>query len=302
MVLGEGASPQSFFVSYTGVDRAWAEWIGWVLEAAGLKAVVQAWDFRPGSQFPVEMQKAMVECDRTVAVLSPEYLGARFTQAEWAAAFQADPTGKSGKLLPVRVAEFAPDGIFGGLVFVDLVGLSDQEAQDALIKGIDRGRAKPKKRPLLPSSARQGRSTNVPGSSGPRFPGSASTGPQGLQPPVAAPFANRPGLESSDRLEPAPVTRTRDIGLGRKTLSMVVLIAATAVALGIVALSRSGQTVSDEGRVSRESKARSREALPEVKVSGDHNIGVGVMSGGTINHGVDPGAQVKRAEAANAKR
>ncbi|HKV12937.1 MAG TPA: toll/interleukin-1 receptor domain-containing protein [Thermoanaerobaculia bacterium] len=27
--------PLSIFVSYTGADRTWAEWIAWTLEAAG---------------------------------------------------------------------------------------------------------------------------------------------------------------------------------------------------------------------------------------------------------------------------
>jgi hypothetical protein len=37
-----------FFVSYTSVDRAWAEWIVWQLEDEGYTVVVQAWDFIPG--------------------------------------------------------------------------------------------------------------------------------------------------------------------------------------------------------------------------------------------------------------
>jgi hypothetical protein len=37
-----------FFVSYTSVDRAWAEWIAWQLEADGYQVVFQGWDFMPG--------------------------------------------------------------------------------------------------------------------------------------------------------------------------------------------------------------------------------------------------------------
>ena len=77
---------KDFFVSYNKADRAWAEWIAWVLEEAGYSTVIQAWDFRPGSNFVLEMQKAAAEAERTIAVLSPEYLTARFTQPEWAAA------------------------------------------------------------------------------------------------------------------------------------------------------------------------------------------------------------------------
>src|SRR5262245_5773874 len=47
-----------YFISYTGADRAWAEWIAWTLEAARLTTVLQAWDFRPGSSFALEMDSA----------------------------------------------------------------------------------------------------------------------------------------------------------------------------------------------------------------------------------------------------
>ena len=48
----------NFFVSYTGADEAWAEWIAFALERAGFTTVIQAWDFRPGSNFVIEMQNA----------------------------------------------------------------------------------------------------------------------------------------------------------------------------------------------------------------------------------------------------
>jgi phage replication-related protein YjqB (UPF0714/DUF867 family) len=37
-----------FFVSCTGADQAWAEWIASQLEEAGYSTVLQAWDFRLG--------------------------------------------------------------------------------------------------------------------------------------------------------------------------------------------------------------------------------------------------------------
>ncbi|MCK9898327.1 toll/interleukin-1 receptor domain-containing protein [Frankia sp. AgB32] len=50
-VAGGGGGVQCFFVSYTGVDVGWAEWVAWTLEAAGHDALIQAWDFGPGSHF-----------------------------------------------------------------------------------------------------------------------------------------------------------------------------------------------------------------------------------------------------------
>lgn len=46
---------KDFFISYTGNDRPWAEWIAWVLEEAGYSVVIQAWDFRPGGNFVLDM-------------------------------------------------------------------------------------------------------------------------------------------------------------------------------------------------------------------------------------------------------
>ena len=63
-----------FFVSYTSADEQWAEWIGYVLEEEGLGVILQAWDFRPGSNFVLEMQRAASEAERTIMVLSPDYM------------------------------------------------------------------------------------------------------------------------------------------------------------------------------------------------------------------------------------
>src|SRR5664280_2722718 len=65
-------SNRDFFISYTSVDRAWAVWIAVELEKAGYTTVIQAFDFRPGSDFVHEMQTAVQNTRRTIAVLSPE--------------------------------------------------------------------------------------------------------------------------------------------------------------------------------------------------------------------------------------
>jgi len=91
---------KDFFISYTQVDRSWAEWVAWQLEEAGYTTIIQAWDFGPGSSFPVEMHKAAMGSARTIAILSPDYLNSRFAQTEWTARFTEDPTGAERKLLP----------------------------------------------------------------------------------------------------------------------------------------------------------------------------------------------------------
>src|ERR1035438_7209863 len=94
---------RDFFISFNSADRTWAEWIAYELEEAGYTTFFQHWDFLPGSNFVLEMQNAASRADRTIAVLSQEYLDAIFTQTEWSAALVQDPTGAQRKLVPVRV-------------------------------------------------------------------------------------------------------------------------------------------------------------------------------------------------------
>ena len=144
------AAPKDFFVSYNSADRAWAEWIAWELEDAGHSVVIQAWDFRPGVNFVLEMHRATIEADRTVAVLSPNYLSAEFTLHEWAAAFAADPSGKVRKLLPVRVAPYDVKGLIPQIVHIDLVEADEPTARERLLAGVTGNRPKPETRPAFP--------------------------------------------------------------------------------------------------------------------------------------------------------
>ena len=155
---------KDFFVSYNKADRQWAEWIAWQIEAAGHQTINQAWDFRPGSNFVLDMQSAASEATRTIAVLSPDYLAAEFTQPEWAAAFAQDPTGEKGTLLPVRVRECEIKGLLAPIIYIDLFGQNQIAARERLLAGAKRGRAKPDHEPEFPGPGRAA-------SNAPRFPG-----------------------------------------------------------------------------------------------------------------------------------
>jgi tetratricopeptide (TPR) repeat protein len=139
-----------FFISYTQTDEAWAEWIAGVLQAAGYETKLQVWDFRPGVNFIGELHRTVDEAERTLVVLSPDYLNSRFGEAEWMAAFRRDPTGELGKILPVRVREVEPPGLLRSIVYIDLVGLEHSAARERLLSGLARGRAIPSALPGFP--------------------------------------------------------------------------------------------------------------------------------------------------------
>jgi TIR domain len=125
---------RDFFISYNGADRLWAEWIAWQLEEESYSTIIQSWDFRPGSNFVEEMQRATVEAGRTIAVVSPDYLSSEFARSEWNAAFAEDPLGKEGKLIPVKVRDCDLDGLRKAVIYIDLTGLDEEAAKAELIK------------------------------------------------------------------------------------------------------------------------------------------------------------------------
>jgi hypothetical protein len=137
-------SQKDFFISYNKADRQWAEWIAWTLEESGYTVVIQAWDFRPGGNFVLEMQKAALAAQKTIAVVSEDYLKSAFTQPEWAAAFAQDPQGQKGTLIPVRVQPCKLSGLLAPIIYVDLLNLEAEAAQETLLQALAE-RAKPLK-------------------------------------------------------------------------------------------------------------------------------------------------------------
>ncbi len=141
-----------FFISYTSAQTKWAEWIGYVLEEEGFTVTIQAWDFRPGSNFVLEMQRASANADRTLMVLSPDYIKSQFAAPEWASAFSQDPQGLKRSLVPVVVEACQLPGLLKSIVHVDLLSLDEAAARKRLVDGIKKTRAKPSNRPAFPGS------------------------------------------------------------------------------------------------------------------------------------------------------
>jgi hypothetical protein len=169
---------KSFFISYNRADAPWAEWIAWQLEAAGYTTVIQAWDSDAGSNYVKAMDNAIKKAERTIAVLSSDYQESGHTFAEWGAAFASDPNGEKGRLLPVRICEFKPEGLLAQIVYIDLVGLDENSARSRLLSHVQQGRKKPFLSPPFPED-----STRDALSKQPPFPGGRQTLPHSEIPP-----------------------------------------------------------------------------------------------------------------------
>jgi hypothetical protein len=153
-----------FFISYAYADQQWAEWIAWQLEKVGYTTVLRAWDFHTGGNFVLYIDTATKQAKRIIAVLSEDYFASHFTSPEWAVAFQRDPTGKQGILLPVRVRPCNVEGLMGSLVYIDLTGKDEQTAKTTLLARVKQERHKPTQAPAFPSITHTG-------PEGPTFPG-----------------------------------------------------------------------------------------------------------------------------------
>ena len=143
---GDGRAGRDFFVSYTQADRAWAEWIAWLLEEDGHSVLIQAWDFVAGDNWVQRMRDGVAGSKRTIAVLSPDYLESEYGTAEWEAAWAADPLGAKHKLLPVMVRETEWPDLLGQVVGVKLYGVPEAQARARLrtmVAGALTGRVKP---------------------------------------------------------------------------------------------------------------------------------------------------------------
>lgn len=143
---------RDFSISYAAEDQPWAECMAWQLEEAGYSTILQAWDFRPGSNFPLQMDIAVRGTRRTVAVLSPRYVESLYSRPEWAAAFSQNPTGERRTLVPVRVAHVEMRGLLRSIVYIDLVKLDEVAAREALLLGVAPGELRPTVAPPFPAT------------------------------------------------------------------------------------------------------------------------------------------------------
>ncbi|MSR56633.1 MAG: toll/interleukin-1 receptor domain-containing protein [Planctomycetaceae bacterium] len=163
--LEERVEGKTCFISHSDADRAWAEWIARQLEDAGFASRLQAWQFRPGTDFVSRIEQSLADADYIIAVLSPSYLDSKFAMSEWHAALANDFTPNERRIISVRVKEcdLQPPA---HNAYVDLVNVGETDAIFKLKAAVGAGVAKSTAEPSL-----QGRSEPANGRS-PRFPGS----------------------------------------------------------------------------------------------------------------------------------
>jgi hypothetical protein len=137
---------QKFFISFNSADQTKAHWIAWTLKEAKHEVAVHDWEIPAGGNAPLWMNNKLVWADRLIAVISPDYLPARYSPMEWASQIWNDPGGTKGSVIPVIVrptTELPP--LLNGLRRIDLTNCSEAEANRRLTKGVEMPAPPPRK-------------------------------------------------------------------------------------------------------------------------------------------------------------
>ncbi|MEU6373396.1 FxSxx-COOH system tetratricopeptide repeat protein [Streptomyces sp. NPDC046909] len=171
--MADGAK-QRFFISYAGVDRPWAEWVGWYLKAAGHDVELDVWDWRPGDDFVDRMDRALRHADAVVALFSKAYFDPkRWTRGEKNAALAGER-----RIIPLVVEELADTDLpplLSSLVSRAIHGLGEAAAREALREAVEGARL-PDAPPVFPGGATEGApatdAASVEDGTRPRLPGS----------------------------------------------------------------------------------------------------------------------------------
>ncbi|CUU57394.1 Adenylate cyclase, class 3 [Parafrankia irregularis] len=144
-----------FFVSALNTDEAWGAWTAGFLQENGYLVRYDAW--RPvGINDYWALDEGLRFSRRMIVVLSQAYLTSDMVQASWRTAFNRDRGGLDRRLIPVRVEECEPDGLLGGIRYIDLVPFKKdvEGARSYLAQQIDRsvkGGYRPSEPPPFPN-------------------------------------------------------------------------------------------------------------------------------------------------------
>src|SRR3954471_16598616 len=103
------------FLCHTGADKDWTRDLGARLEQhhignRPIKVWFDEWDIDYGHSVITAIGEGLKESRYVGLVLSPAMVKAEWPTAEWQSQIMDDPTGKSGRILPMLLHKFDVDG------------------------------------------------------------------------------------------------------------------------------------------------------------------------------------------------
>ena len=167
-------SRSDFFISHVGADRAWAEWVAWVLTDAGYSVELDVWDWAARQDFALALSDALARCDRLIALFSTAYFATtEESSEEWSALLDFSDM----RLMLLRVEDVPPaemPAVLRPLMVRDLFGIPEEQARRVLLEAVT-GPRRPGRKPAFPSYGTPDALSGM-GESGPQLSGSALPG------------------------------------------------------------------------------------------------------------------------------
>ena len=118
--------PSDVFISYSSKDRDWVR--GELLkriEQAGLKAFIDFRDFTRGALSISECERGVVQCRKTLVVLTPDYIASEWTEIESAMAQTLSPANRKLRLIPLLRQECDKPLRIAALTHIDFTDGAD---------------------------------------------------------------------------------------------------------------------------------------------------------------------------------
>jgi tetratricopeptide (TPR) repeat protein len=123
-----------FFVSRRGTSADVAQEVAGVLTEAGHRVCLQDWDIGVADNFMAKIHEMLERCRDLIAILTKDYLDAPYTKLEWTSFLAASMKSNGGRrLIPLRIEDVDPTGVFAAQVYADLVGVEDRVKRRAII-------------------------------------------------------------------------------------------------------------------------------------------------------------------------
>jgi len=145
--------PGDLVLCYVPENRMWADWITQLLEQHGVRTI--QYDVESPSEGPDTAQS--LAHNRTLAILSPAFARSRQAMSFARQVADTDPSRSRGQLTAVYVSEMRQLEPFSGRPTVDLAGLGEHPAVEAVLRALELTGAE---------------SNGDAATSGPRYPGS----------------------------------------------------------------------------------------------------------------------------------
>jgi cellulose biosynthesis protein BcsQ/tetratricopeptide (TPR) repeat protein len=131
------ATVPDVFLSYTPEDRVWADWIGQVLEQAGVRVIMQGTGYASGADVASEVREAVAATSKTIVLLSAAYVRSARANAVWETLAAHESSRIKRAFIPIRVSDVRLNPPFDAWSTVDLAGTDERWAAEVILRALD---------------------------------------------------------------------------------------------------------------------------------------------------------------------